>query len=218
MQPKFNSRWVSFPSHLEIAYLLIAHCPMRLRTSERSNARRTIAESLVNYRQRKRLRSWRSELVGLDVDDVGFETAGIVLTSAAVEDQSGGRARGSRGALTAPTRSLSRAGAAGLARNRRDHRRAALPRGRSRRTHREWPSTARIVGERVKKIGARSGLDPGSYAAHSLRSGFATSAARANKSEAAIMRQGRWKSIPVARRYIRAGSRWHDHAGAGIGL
>jgi len=29
------------------------------------------------------------------------------------------------------------------------------------------------------------------------------------------MRQGRWKSIPVARRYIRAGSRWHDHAGAG---
>jgi len=78
--------------------------------------------------------------------------------------------------------------------------------------------TARIVGERVKKIGARSGLDPHSYAAHSLRSGFATSAARANKSEAAIMRQGRWKSIPVARRYIRAGSRWHDHAGAGIGL
>jgi integrase len=78
--------------------------------------------------------------------------------------------------------------------------------------------TARIVGERLKKIGERSGLDPQSYAAHSLRSGFATSAARANKSEAAIMRQGRWKSIPVARRYIRAGSRWHDHAGAGIGL
>lgn len=64
----------------------------------------------------------------------------------------------------------------------------------------------------------RSGLDPQNYAAHSLRSGFATSAARANKSETAIMRQGRWKSIPVARRYIRAGSRWHDHAGTGIGL
>ncbi len=78
--------------------------------------------------------------------------------------------------------------------------------------------TARIVGEGVKKIGARSGLDPHRYAAHSLRSGFATSAARANKSEAAVMRQGRWKSIPVARRYIRAGSRWLDHAGAGIGL
>jgi len=78
--------------------------------------------------------------------------------------------------------------------------------------------TARIVGERVKEMSARTGLDPQSYAAHSLRSGFATSAARANKSEAAIMRQGRWKSIPVARRYIRAGSRWHDHAGAGIGL
>ncbi len=78
--------------------------------------------------------------------------------------------------------------------------------------------TARIVEERVKKIGARSGLDPHRYAAHSLRSGFATSAARANKPEAAVMRQGRWKSIPVARRYIRAGSRWLDHADAGIGL
>ncbi|MBC5800337.1 MAG: hypothetical protein GIX03_05060 [Candidatus Eremiobacteraeota bacterium] len=43
----------------------------------------------------------------------------------------------------------------------------------------------------------RSGLDPQNYAAHSLRSGFATSATRANKSETAIMRQGRWKSIPV---------------------
>jgi hypothetical protein len=43
--------------------------------------------------------------------------------------------------------------------------------------------TARIVGERLKKTGERSGLDPRSYAAHSLRSGFATSAARANKSE-----------------------------------
>jgi len=78
--------------------------------------------------------------------------------------------------------------------------------------------TARIVGERVKKLAERSGLDPHSYATHSLRTGFATSAGRANKSEAAIMRQGRWKSIPVARRYIRAGSRWHEHAGAGAGI
>ncbi|MBC5798847.1 MAG: hypothetical protein GIX03_13675 [Candidatus Eremiobacteraeota bacterium] len=53
----------------------------------------------------------------------------------------------------------------------------------------------------MKKIGAHSGLDPHGYAAHSLRSGFATSAARGNESEAAVMRQGRL-----------------DHAGAGIGL
>ena len=32
------------------------------------------------------------------------------------------------------------------------------------------------------------------------------------------MRQTRHKSVVVARRYIRQGTRWEDHAGAGIGL
>jgi len=54
------------------------------------------------------------------------------------------------------------------------------------------------------------GLD-GDFAAHSLRSGFATSAARAGRLEAAIMRHGRWKSVQVARRYIRQGTRWDDN-------
>jgi len=97
-----------------------------------------------------------------------------------------------------------------VARNKRDRRGFAVPGRRSRRTNRLWPyhcAHRRGAGE---KIGARSGLDPQGYAAHSLRSGFATSAARANKSEAAIVRQGRWKSIPVARRYIRAGNRWNE--------
>ncbi len=160
----------------------------------------------------------RSELVGLDVSDVAFEADGLVLRLRRSKTNPEGEleevavlygsdpqtcpVRWLKAWLAASTigegplfRAVDRAGRVG--------------RGRL---------TARIVGERVKKIGARSGLDPHSYAAHSLRSGFATSAARANKSEAAIMRQGRWKSIPVARRYIRAGSRWHDHAGAGIGL
>jgi len=160
----------------------------------------------------------RSELVGLDVDDVRFEGEGVVL-----------RLRRSKtnqeGALeevavlygsdprTCPVRALqtwlAMSGISSGALFRAVDRAGRISAGRL---------TARIVGERVKKLGERSGLDPHSYAAHSLRSGFATSAARANKSEAAIMRQGRWKSIPVARRYIRAGSRWHDHAGASIGL
>lgn len=36
--------------------------------------------------------------------------------------------------------------------------------------------------------------------------------------EGLVLRLRRSKSIPVARRYIRAGSRWLDHADAGIGL
>jgi integrase len=58
----------------------------------------------------------------------------------------------------------------------------------------------------------------GDFAAHSLRAGFATSAARAGHTEAAIMRHGRWKSVQVARRYIRHGSRWLDNPAAAIGL
>jgi len=160
----------------------------------------------------------RSELVGLDVDDVSFETAGIVLRLRRSKTNQEGELEevavlyGSD-PQTCPVRALQAwLGTGAITEGplfRAVDRAGRISSGRL---------TARIVGERVKTIGARSGLDPQSYAAHSLRSGFATSAARANKSEAAIMRQGRWKSIPVARRYIRAGSRWHDHAGAGIGL
>jgi len=160
----------------------------------------------------------RSELVGLDVDDVRLENEGLVFAPTTLEDESRRRARGIavlRGSdpRTCPVRALqawlATSGISDGPLYGAVDRAGRVGRGRL---------TARIVGERVKKIGARSGLDPHCYAAHSLRSGFATSAARANKSEAAIMRQGRWKNIPVARRYIRAGSRWHDHAGAGIGL
>jgi len=160
----------------------------------------------------------RSELVGLDVCDVAFEGDGLVLRLRRSKTNQEGELEevavlSGSDPQTCPVRAL-QVWLANSAINdgplfRAVDRAGRIGCGRL---------TARIVGERVKKIGARSGLDPESYAAHSLRSGFATSAARANKSEAAIMRQGRWKSIPVARRYIRAGSRWHDHAGAGIGL
>ncbi len=160
----------------------------------------------------------RSELVGLDVSDVAVEGEGLVLRLRRSKTNQEGELEevavlyGSD-PQTCPVRALQAWLATGAIVEgplfRAVDRAGRVGSGRL---------TARIVGERVKKIGARSGLDPDSYAAHSLRSGFATSAARANKSEAAIMRQGRWKSIPVARRYIRAGSRWHDHAGAGIGL
>jgi len=160
----------------------------------------------------------RSELVGLDARDVVFEGEGVVLRLRRSKTNQEGELEEvavlyASDPKTCPVRALQ----AWLASSaivegplfRAVDRAGRIGGGRL---------TARIVGERVKKMSARSGLDPDSYAAHSLRSGFATSAARANKSEAAIMRQGRWKSIPVARRYIRAGSRWHDHAGAGIGL
>jgi integrase len=69
----------------------------------------------------------------------------------------------------------------------------------------------------VKRLAEAAGV-VGDFAGHSLRSGFATAAARAGKSEASIMRQTRHKSVMVARRYIRRGTHWEDHAAAGIGL
>ena len=59
---------------------------------------------------------------------------------------------------------------------------------------------------------------PGDFAGHSLRAGFATTAAHAGRSETSIMRHGRWKSIGIARRYIREGSRWLDNPAADLGL
>jgi integrase len=56
------------------------------------------------------------------------------------------------------------------------------------------------------------------YTAHSTRAGFATQAAANGASERAIMDQGRWKSLAVARSYIRRGSVFTDNAAGRLGL
>jgi site-specific recombinase XerD len=75
--------------------------------------------------------------------------------------------------------------------------------------------SASAIGEIVKRRAEEVGLE-GDFSGHSLRSGLATSAALAGKTEASIMRHGRWRSERVARRYIRAGQRWDDNAAAGL--
>jgi hypothetical protein len=74
----------------------------------------------------------------------------------------------------------------------------------------------RAIAEMVRRRAADVGLE-GDFGGRSLRAGLATSAARAGKTEASIMRHGRWRSVVVARRYIiRAGQRWDDNAAAGL--
>ena len=75
-------------------------------------------------------------------------------------------------------------------------------------------SVARII----KKTAEAAGLDPDLYAGHSLRSGFATTAARNGASEAAIMRQTGHKSLQVVRGYIQRGELFRDTAAARLGL
>jgi site-specific recombinase XerD len=157
----------------------------------------------------------RSELVALDVADVTFEKQGVVLAlRRSKTNQEGNDERiaipyGSDCA-TCPVRAL-QAWLELVADG-------PLFRRIDRHSHVGGRLSDHSVALVVKKLANVAGLDAAKVAGHSLRSGFATSAARAGKSEAAIMRQTRHKSVTVARRYIRQGTKWDDHAGHGIGL
>jgi hypothetical protein len=60
-----------------------------------------------------------------------------------------------------------------------------------------------IVALIVKRWALEAGFDPALVAGHSLRSGLATAAAEAGKSERSIMKQTSDRSVRVVRRYIR---------------
>lgn len=74
----------------------------------------------------------------------------------------------------------------------------------------------RAVADLVKEAAERAGLDPAAYAGHSLRAGFATSAAAAGVPERDIMRQTRHRSIAVFRAYVRQGAIFVDNPVARI--
>lgn len=70
----------------------------------------------------------------------------------------------------------------------------------------------------MKRAAAAAGLDASTFSGHSLRAGLATSAAKAGKSERAIMAQTGHRSVAMVRRYIRDADLFSDNAAAGIGL
>jgi hypothetical protein len=76
----------------------------------------------------------------------------------------------------------------------------------------------RMVAIVVQRLADAAGVAPATSPATRCGAGSPRPRARAGKSEASIMRQTRHKSVSGARRYIPAGTRWDDHAGASIGL
>lgn len=78
------------------------------------------------------------------------------------------------------------------------------------------------IRDAIIRRATAAGLSPGHgerfFTAHSTRSGFATQAAANGASERAIMDQGRWRSLQVARSYIRRGSVFTDNAAGRLGL
>jgi len=160
----------------------------------------------------------RSELVGLNAEDIEETGEGLIVTiRRSKTDQEGeGRKVGipqGAGRSTDPRRALEEwRSAAGIDSG-------PLFRGINRH--------GRVLGKRlsaegvaivVKRHVEKLGYDPAGFAGHSLRAGLATSAAAAGKSERAIMKQTGHRSVSTVRRYIRDGNLFRDNAADGLGL
>jgi len=160
----------------------------------------------------------RSELVALDVEDLRFTGDGVeVLVRRSKTDQDGagvvvGIPFGSDPA-TCPVRST-RAWLEDAM-----HGQGALFRSVSRHGKVGGRLAGRDVARILKRRALAAGLDPADLSGHSLRSGLATSAAKAGKNDRAIMRQGRWRSRGMVDRYVRDAKLLDDdNAASGIGL
>ena len=73
-----------------------------------------------------------------------------------------------------------------------------------------------IVADVVKHYAKRLGLDPATFAGHSLRSGFLTSAAAKGASVFKMMDVSRHRSMDTLRGYVRDAELFRDHAGTGL--
>jgi site-specific recombinase XerD len=156
----------------------------------------------------------RSELVALNVEDVEFTDDGLRVTirrSKTDQERLGVTIAIVRGGACCPAKAL-----------------------------REWLDTAKIesgplfrpvrkgnrVGDSrltgktvcvlVKAYAAMIGLDATTIGAHSLRSGFLTSAARRGASVFKMRDVSRHKSMDVLQSYVRDADLFRDHAGAGL--
>ncbi len=181
----------------------------------------------------------RSELVGLDVGDVEVDDQGLVVTlrrSKTDQDGAGRRiAMLHTGAADACPAEVYLAWLAALdaalaeqhphlegdRRQVQEHSQVHTPVFRPVNRHGS-PAPQRLTDKAVARVVQRTALAAGlgdlDLAGHSLRAGFATSAAAVGKSERAIMKQTGHKSLPMVRRYIREGSLFRDNATEGLTL
>lgn len=161
----------------------------------------------------------RSELVGLDVQDISENEDGLIITIRwSKTDQEGqgekvGIPYGSH-RETCPVRSVKAwLRDAGITEG-------ALFRAVNIRHGQIQPEglSDRTVARVVKRALLATGKECENFAGHSLRAGLATAAAQAGVNERAIQNQTRHKSLLVLRRYIRDGSLFRENAAAKVGL
>jgi site-specific recombinase XerD len=160
----------------------------------------------------------RSEVVSLDVEDVSETADGLVIRVR--RSKTDPEAKGTTVALpygsaaaTCPVRSyrvwIAAAGITAGPAFRAVDRHGRLGRGRM---------NAGSVARLIQRAAEAAGLDPASYAGHSLRAGFATQAFLNGAAEVSIMRQTRHKSLNTLRKYIRDRSLFRDNPAARLGL
>jgi site-specific recombinase XerD len=153
----------------------------------------------------------RSELVALDVADLVVNDRGLEISIRRSKT-----ARETEGAVVPVARGKMRAvcpvaawtdwlAAAGL---------TAGPAFRriDRHGHLHSRLTAAAVPLILTRAAQRAGLDLSALSAHSLRSGYVTTAAQRGHNERAIARVSRHRSLPVLRGYIHAADIWSDSA------
>lgn len=161
--------------------------------------------------------SRRSELVGLDVEDLAFVENGLeVRVRRAKTDQEG---RGTTKVVcfgsdptSCPIRSVKRWLAASAIES------GPIFRAVRGTTVSDDRLDARAVARVTKRAAKMSGLDPQRYGGHSLRSGFVSAALRGGASEKDVMLQTAHRSAEMVLKYARRLSVWESPASARLGL
>ncbi len=182
----------------------------------------TCADRLIDLRDRALLLVGfagalrRSELVGLDVADVVEVPEGLRITIRRSKSDQDGEGQvvqvGRTGRDTCPVTALAQwRDAAGIVEGR-------LLRSVDRYGRIGTSLSGRAVAQIVQRRARLAGLDGALYSGHSMRSGFASSAAEAGVEERVIAKQTRHKSMMMLRRYIREGELYRVNLAAEIGL
>lgn len=157
----------------------------------------------------------RSELAALDLEDVEIMDQGLIVAiRRSKTDQEGagrkiGIPRGRKGTCAA-TALQDWIAAGGITAGTLF---TALDRG-----HAGGRLSGQAIAEIVKRAAVQVGLDPARYGGHSLRSGFATSAARGGADLSFVMLQTGHKSADSARRYVQQGRLLSNPASKAAGL
>ncbi len=150
----------------------------------------------------------RSEVVKLDVSDITFEPEGLTITlRGSKTDQEGhgetiGIHKAKRDPILCPMVALrAHLDTSGIAEG-------PIFRNRS-----GGRLSGEAVAELVQRLAKRAGFENAEelFGGHSLRSGLATSAAKAGKGERSVMRHGRWRNEKVARGYYQIATVFEDN-------